>query len=204
MGSKNKLVCGFGVNDSDYQLHRFERIGGKYKRIWICPFYQAWRDLLTRAYSPGFHARRPTYKGCSVSEKWRLFSEFKAWMESQDWEGCSLDKDLIFPGNKVYGPETCVFVSKSLNNFLGECGRSRGKYKIGASWHRRTESFRSDCMNPFTGHQESLGHFTSEDAAHESWISRKHQHACAYAEMHSDPMISLALRSRYSPYLMRI
>ena len=198
MGSKNKLVCGFGVNDSDYQLHRFELADGKYKRVWICPFYQAWRDLITRAYSPGFHARRPTYKGCSVSESWRLFSDFKAWMERQPWEGMSLDKDLLVAGNKVYGPESCVFISKALNNFLGGCARSRGQFLIGVSWHIRTGSFRADCMNPFTGHQESLGHFDSEVLAHAAWLSRKHQHACRYADMQADDRVAQALRTRYS------
>lgn len=198
MGAYNKLVCGVGINDSDYKLHRFELIDGSYRRIWICPFYQAWRDMLTRCYSDNYQSRKPTYKGCSVSEKWHVFSNFKEWMESQEWEGLCLDKDLLFHGNKVYGPDTCIFISKALNNFLGDCRKARGEYPIGVSWHKRTASFRSDCMNPFTGRKESLGHFESAAMAHEAWRRRKHQLACAYADIQEDQRVADALRKRYA------
>ena len=41
-------------------------------------------------------------------------------MTSQDWEGKELDKDLLVPGNRLYSPETCIFISKKLNNLLGK------------------------------------------------------------------------------------
>ena len=198
MGSKNKLVCGVGKNDSDYNLHKFEIVNGVYRRIWICPFYQSWKDMLERCYSDNFHSRSPTYKECSVHEKWHVFSNFKSWMEKCDWHGMCLDKDLLFPGNKVYGPSTCIFISNALNNFLGDCRKARGKYKIGVSWHKRTSSFRADCMNPFSGRKESLGHFTCEDAAHEAWRRRKHQLACMYADIQEDQRVADALRKRYA------
>lgn len=199
MGAYGKLILGVGINDSTEKLHEFELVGGKQKRIWICPFYQAWKDCLTRCYSPIFHARRPTYVGCSVHPDWLRFSNFKLWMESQDWHGKSLDKDILFPGNKIYVPDRCVFVSRALNNFLGDCRKAKGDYPIGVSWHRRTSTFRADCNNPFTGKSEFLGHFLSPHAAHEAWRSRKHQHACIYADMQADPRVAQALRIRYLP-----
>lgn len=201
MSAYNKLICGVGVNDSDYTLHKFEIIGGKQKRIWICPFYQAWKDLLTRCYSPHFHERRPTYIGCSVAEEWITFSAFKSWMEAQEWVGKSLDKDLLIPGNKIYGPDKCVFVSRALNNFLGDCGRARGEFPIGVSWHKRTSTFRADCNNPFTKKSEFIGHYDCPNKAHADWRSRKHQHACRYAELQTDQRIAEALRTRYLPIM---
>lgn len=197
MGYKNRLICGVGVNDSSYTLHRFEMVGGVNKRVWICPFYQTWHSMLSRCYSEYFLARKPTYIGCSVAPEWQRFSRFKEWMEIQPWQGRALDKDIIAKGNKVYAPDFCAFVSKGLNNFVGDCGRARGKYLIGASWHKRTETFRADCNNPFTSKTESLGHFKCEGKAHLAWRQRKHQHALRYADMQDDPRVADALRIRY-------
>lgn len=50
--------------------------------------------------------------GCSVCEEWLTFSNFKRWMEQQDYEGKALDKDLLVSQNKTYSSETCVFVPR--------------------------------------------------------------------------------------------
>ena len=75
----------------------------------------------------------PTYKGCSVSEEWLRFSNFKRWMEKQDWDGKQLDKDILFEGNKVYSAETCVFVTSVVNSFTSDSGAKRGEWLIGVS-----------------------------------------------------------------------
>ena len=199
MGSKNKLICGVGINDSDYTLHKFGVVAGTKKRIWICPFYQTWHDMLIRCYSECSLKRSPTYIGCSVTPEWLIFSKFRKWMADQDWSGNSLDKDLLVKGNKIYSPDTSVFISVQLNNFLGDCRKARGEHPIGVSWHKRTGTFRADCNNPFTRKAESLGHFTCATKAHEAWRVRKHQLALRYADMQTDPRIAEALRTRYLP-----
>ena len=110
------LVCGVGINDADYVVKKFETIGyvdGKRKRklVWTCPYHRAWESMLKRCYSAKYQERQPTYKGCTVSDDWLTFSNFRAWMIAQDWEGKHLDKDLLFEGNKIYSTETCVFVA---------------------------------------------------------------------------------------------
>jgi len=97
------LTAGVGVNDAPYVVRT---------KDWTCPFYSVWVSMLNRAYK---HPDRPTYEGCSVCEKWHLFSNFKRWMEIQVWEGLHLDKDILIDGNKVYSPETCAFVPNYLN-----------------------------------------------------------------------------------------
>lgn len=54
------------------------------------------------------------------------------------------------------------------------------------------------CNNPFTLARECLGFFQDPDAAHEAWRARKHEHACVYADMQTDPRIAKALRARYA------
>ena len=107
--SIKKLTYGVGINDANYQVQ--PRIKGiKY----MCPFYQKWQSMLNRAYNKKYIARQPTYIGISVCYKWLTFSNFKRWMEKQDWVGKALDKDIIYPNNKEYSPKTCYFVLQEL------------------------------------------------------------------------------------------
>lgn len=202
-----KLVYGVGINDADYVVQNKETIGyinGKQKQklIWICPYYAVWRNMLERCYSTKLQERRPTYKGCTVSEDWLTFSNFKAWMEKQDFEGLQLDKDLLVEGNKVYSAETCVFVTQTTNLFTVDSGAARGGWLIGVHWHKPAKKFKSMCSNPFTKKQEHLGLFASEQEAHEAWIKRKLELAHELAAIQTDPRIAKALIDRYSkPYV---
>lgn len=79
------------------------------------PFYTRWMSMLQRCYDAGALSRDPAYAGVTVCEEWLIFSNFKAWMETKDWEGKCLDKDL--KGGDVYSPETCLFISGDLNRY---------------------------------------------------------------------------------------
>lgn len=198
-----RLVCGVGINDADYAVTVEEvisRENGKRtrRRVWICPLYRAWEGMLRRCYSSALHAQRPTYAGCSVAAEWRKFSAFRSWMVKQNWEGNHLDKDILRAGNKVYGPETCVFVSRSLNNFLIDAGAARGEWPIGVSLHKRNGKFRAECRNPITGRNERIGLFTCPDEAHMAWLKRKRELANLLAEQQTDQRIADALRARYA------
>lgn len=206
MKPKNKkLVCGVGINDADYVVQKFETIGyvngkRKQKTVWTCPCYRAWRQMLMRCYDAKYQEKRPTYAGCTVSEEWLTFSNFRAWMKKQEWEGKQLDKDLLFQGNKVYSADTCVFVSPLVNTFTIDRGNDRGKWLVGVDWHKQTEKFRAHCSNPFTRKKEYLGLFTCEQQAHEAWLKRKLELAHELAEIQTDPRVAKALVERYLNY----
>lgn len=201
---KKKLVCGAGTNDSDYVTQKFETIivDGKQKRklVWVCPFYQAWTSMLKRCYSIKTQERYPTYKGCSVSTEWLTFTVFKNWMMTQNWEDNHLDKDLLIEGNKVYSPETCVFVSGVVNSFTIDSGATRGDFLIGISWDKKSGKFMSKCSNPFTKEQEYLGLFDCEQEAHEAWSKRKLELAHELAAIQTDTRVAESLINRYSNY----
>ena len=203
-----KLVCGVGINDSDYAVVKWETIGyvnGKQKQklVWRCPYYIAWKGMLKRCYSIKFQEDYPTYIGCSVAEEWLTFSVFKNWMMTQDWEDNHLDKDLLIESNKVYSPETCVFVPRMVNNFTIDNGASRGEFLIGVAWHKPTEKFMSKCSNPFTKKQEHLGLFTCELEAHQAWLKRKLELAHELAAIQEDSRVAEALINRYTKYTTR-
>lgn len=132
-----KLLFGVAINDADYTVRVKQTVGyvdgkQKQKTVWMCPFYAAWSDMLSRCYSEGLKSEFPTYRDASVCEQWLRLSTFTSWMQSQEWKGMQLDKDLLFPGNKLYSPETCVFVSRQVNMFMTEQQSTKSKLPIGA------------------------------------------------------------------------
>ena len=203
--SAPKLVYGVGINDADYVVVKFETIVGedgrkKWRRVWECPYYCAWKNMLKRCYSAKYQERWPTYIGCTVSEEWWRFSNFRAWMGKQDWEGKQLDKDLLVEGNKVYSAETCVYVSGMVNSFTLDSAASRGELLIGVCWNKRDSKFESNCRNPFTKKREHLGYFDSEQDAHDAWLNRKLELAKELAAIQTDERVAEALIKRYTNY----
>lgn len=190
--SRNKLVCGVGVNDADYVVA--EKIGGK---LVCCQFYVAWRNMIKRCYSLQFQLKQPTYIGCSVCEEWLTFSNFKRWMEHQDWDGKQLDKDLISIGNRVYSPERCVFVDAKINLFVATSLSRKGDYPTGVCFDKKLNKFKASCKNQFSGKVEHLGVFDVASDGHLAWKKRKHELACQIADAQTNPRVSEALRARY-------
>lgn len=194
----NRLVLGAGINDSDYPVTKYKREAGRHIQTWICPFYKAWRGILYRCYSKSLHNRHPSYADCKIDEDWLTFSKFKKWMLSEDWKGKHLDKDILEPGNKTYGPGKCVFIPQELNKFLTSRGNASGDYPTGVCMHKSTGKYQANCRNPFSGKIEYLGLFASLEEAHEEWRKRKHELSCRYADIQTDQRIAIALRKRFS------
>jgi len=165
---KPKLVYGWGINDADYVTR--PTVNGK--EVW-CPYFRSWKGMIKRCYDPQLHKKRPTYIGCSIVEEWRSFMAFRSWMMQQQWQGLHLDKDILQPGNKAYSPDTCVFVSHSLNNLLVDSGASRGEYPIGVYWNKQHRKYQATCC--IDGKNKHLGYFSSPDQASRVYIKAKAQ-----------------------------
>lgn len=187
-----KLVFGAGTNDADYTLSA--TVDGK--RV-FCPFYKRWCEMLKRCYSKSHQSKFQTYIGCAVCDEWLTFSNFKKWMEQQDWRGKELDKDLLFVGNKLYSPETCVFVNSATNSFTIDCAASRGRYMLGVSFSSDRGKFMARCCDPFKKINEHLGRFPDELSAHLAWKKRKHEHALRLADLQEDERVAKSLRARF-------
>ena len=198
-----KLVWGVGVNDLPYRTHVYEELpknGGKrvQKLVFRCPYYTAWKSMLKRCYSEKYLESKPSYIGTSVCSEWLYASAFKKWMEQQDWQGKSLDKDIIAPGSKLYSPETCAFVLPATNTFVIARDACRGDYPIGVTLCKRMGKYQARCNNPFTEKQESLGYFSTPQEAHEAWRKRKHELAQLVAATELDIRVVEALKKWYS------
>lgn len=187
------LVYGIGVNDADYVVKKV--INGKQVK---CDFYKRWQGMLQRCYSKTAKIKFPSYVDCSISSDWLIFSNFKQWMERQDWNGKELDKDLLVEGNRVYSSEYCVFITQGVNAFLTDRASCRGDHPIGVSFDVVRGKFKSYCRNPFTDKLETIGYFYDDKLAHLAWRKRKNELANQLADLQPDSRVANALRLRYA------
>lgn len=163
----NRLVFGIGINDAEYPLRPV--VDGKQIS---CPVYSAWKNMLKRCYWHGVGIENPTYIGVTVCEEWHRFSNFKRWYDEHYVDGWHLDKDLL-TDSREYGPSTCIFVPRWLNNFLNENSAKRGGCKIGVHWRKDAGQYHAMCSNPISRKRDHLGLFGNEVDANRAWRSRK-------------------------------
>ena len=106
----------------------------------ITKCYDAWSNMLQRCYDPKYQEKHQTYKGCTVCQLWNNYQEFAKWDNENYYEieneRMTLDKDILCKGNKVYSPETCVYVPQSINKLFTKSDNKRGKLPIGVTKYR--------------------------------------------------------------------
>lgn len=164
--SLRKSIYGVGRNNASYKTEIM--IDGK--RI-ACPIYLVWVGVIQRCHDPKIYIKHPTYVGCTVVDEWLTFSNFRAWMIKQDWQEKQLDKDILIPGNKKYGPDTCVFVDKATNCLLTDSGASRGKWPKGVSYNKQRGKFTA-CVS-IDNKLNFLGYFNTSEQAEAAYKSGK-------------------------------
>jgi hypothetical protein len=175
-----EIVFGIGINDL--------KAGRK------CPFFQRWRNMLDRCYGQSGRRNYASYVDCTVAPEWLVFSVFKAWMMRQPWEGGHLDKDLLFPGNRVYGPEFCVFVDAQTNTLLNQQVGNRGEYPIGVSLDKSRGGFQSKIRRYRRTY--NLGRYSDPMIAHSVWQREKARLIREIALTQTDWRVAVALEMR--------
>ena len=184
--TRNKLTFGVGINDIEYNVN--PTINGK--RV-ACKYYLTWHGMLKRCYSYKYQAINPTYIGCVVAEEWLTFSNFKSWMENQDWVGKQLDKDILVQGNKIYSPNTCIFVSSAINKLFVKCDAARGQYKLGVYFHKPNSKFKAQCK--VNGKKKHLGYYSTEEEAYQVYKKFKTDYIYSIALEQSDERLKQAM-----------
>lgn len=184
-----KLILGVGINDADYAVAANPITGRK-----MCPFYSRWLKMLNRCYNPYYLNEKMTYIDCHVCDEWLTFSNFKAWMEKQDWHGKQLDKDIIIPGNKIYCADACAFVLTDTNNFILTKGEVIDR-NVGANFNKNNNRWRAViCVN---GKDTKLGSFKTESEAIDAYKKKKFELALMLCSRESDERVKKALVDRY-------
>jgi len=183
-----RKVHGVGTNDARYATE--VRNGSRSNR---CPYYVKWASMLQRCYSEKYATKNPTYINCIVCDEWLTFSNFKKWMKKQDWAGKQLDKDLLVLSNKIYSPETCIFVSQHINDLLLDCGSRSGKYPQGVSYYKRDGSYEVKCRVEHSS--RFLGRYPTICEAKLVYKKAKAKEIRRIAELQADSRLKKALHT---------
>ena len=149
-------ACGIGfLGDGKHRAS----IKGKQTKAHIL-----WSKILMRCYSAKYHKEKPTYKGCTVCDEWHNFQNYAAWHEKNYIKGYHIDKDIKQRGvvNKIYSPETCLFVTPKENvtealaknyTFISPCGEITNIYNL-TKYCRNNNLSRGMMLKVNKGNQE--------------------------------------------------
>lgn len=167
-----KLVYGVGIND--VMIPYFTGT-----RTW-----RTWSGIIRRTDNrdPKWinKQNKQSYVDCTLDPRWYKLSVFKEWIEQwDDFENKEVDKDILIPGNKIYGPDTCLMVRPIVNAWFKPT--IKGDLPRGVCWNsswRRGKSpnpYRTQ-ITPIGGKRTSLGCYdTVEEASAVFEKSRKEQ-----------------------------
>lgn len=92
--------------------------------------YRKWESLINRCTIKEDKYHR--YYDCIICDEWKNFQLFAEWFENNLYdigeERMHIDKDIKYPGNKVYSPYHCLLVPHSINEQFKEySGRQKKK-----------------------------------------------------------------------------
>lgn len=181
-------VCGIGINDAEYSVK--PKTNGVRS---ICPFYATWIYMLVRCYNHKCQQQQPSYKGCSVDPVWHRFSSFQEWMSDQDWKGNQLDKDILVTGNKIYSPETSIFVPSTLNSLLAITVNAVNGCPPGVFYSKASKAYVSACRNE-AGTTHRIGCFDDKLVAHKAYCEFKAQIVSDVSERYDGKVRAALLR----------
>ena len=88
----------------------------------------------------------------------------------------------MLKNNKIYSPDTCVFVPRRINSLLIKNDKVRGKYPIGVDFHNK--KFRARCMT--LNGSIYLGHFNTEIEAFEKYKKFKEEYIKQVADLYKN------------------
>ena len=192
-----KRVCGVGyLGEGKYKVSENGKLTG---------VYSTWNNMLQRCYSEKLHEKESTYINCEVDKDWLNFQKYGKWFSDNyyeiDNETMCLDKDILVKHNKIYSPETCIFVPQTINLLFTKRQNARGKSVIGTT-PRKNGKYEARCslINPETGESkyEHLGYYETQEEAFKVYKYYKEKNIKEVADCYKDKIPDKLYNALYS------
>ena len=150
--------------------------------------YEVWRDMIQRCYNDKMILKNPTYAECTVCDEWHNFQAFAEWYDNNYYEipgmRMQLDKDILNKHNKVYSPNSCIFVPEAINKLFVKAQRRRGECPMGVHKLKKNSKYRADIhMN---GKGTTLGTFDTPEEAFTAYKTAKENYIKEIADQYKD------------------
>ena len=167
--------------------------------------YNTWHDMLKRCYDENFHKRQPTYIDCNVSEEWHNFQNFAKWYYENYYEiegqKMCLDKDILMKYNKIYSPDTCVFVPNIINVLFTKNDKNRGNNPIGVFDCEKVK-YRVECsvynFDKNKKERKYLGVYDTQEEAFEVYKEFKERYIKKVADYYKDKIPDKLYQALYN------
>ena len=149
----------------------------------ITKSYNTWKNIHERCYNPKFHKKFQTYENCTVCKEWNNYQTFAKWDNENYYEvgneQMALDKDILCKGNKVYSPDTCIYVPQSINKLFTKHDKARGNFPIGVTKYRN--KFMAQ-LSKGNGKPITLGYYSTPEEAFIAYKQAKEAYIKEVAE----------------------
>ena len=154
--------------------------------------YKCWKEMLRRCYSAKYQEKHPSYIGCSVCDDWLYYPNFKKWYDENyyeiDGKTSQLDKDILIKDNKVYSPNTSMFVPQFINKLFVKRQNDRGKLPIGVSYKKDSKKYVAHLSIYKDGKStfKYLGCFDTPNESFEAYKQAKEEYIKEVADEYKD------------------
>ena len=151
--------------------------------------YIVWKDMIRRCYgNKKYYDKFPSYKDKIVCQSWHNFQVFAEWFEKNfyqiEGEVMALDKDILCKGNKIYSPDTCIFVPQRINLLFIKRELYRGELPLGVDFDNRNCKFRVTYRVDKV--KKHLGYYDTKEEAFEVYKNFKEKYIKKIAEEYKD------------------
>lgn len=135
---------------------------------------ELWSSIVRRTNKEGSYQKKNTSYNYSANN-FESYQSFASWCQTKEdywnrddngrwWQ---LDKDLLIRGNKLYSPNTCIFVPQLVNVCYsnvkaGNCGF------VGVRFDSKTQKYVSRCCT-HNSKKRHIGYYASAYEAHKAW-----------------------------------
>ena len=143
--------------------------------------YEIWKGILKRCYSESQKDVFNSYFNISeVCDEWLNFQNFAEWYHTHKYE-CDgrlhIDKDIKYPGNKLYSPYHCLLTPQRINILFMNKPNNRGL-------PNGIKKYKSGYLAKYN--QEELGIYPTVEEAYEVYASEKEKTIKRFAEEYKE------------------
>lgn len=152
------------------------------------PAYEVWIGKLKNCY--GTSKSNHLYDDVQFCKEWLCFQNFAKWFYEQVniyGKGGSVDKDLLFLGNREYSPYTCAYVPPAVNSlFSGTSGNINGVHWCNNKKKWIAQLHCGEITKQGRNKQTYLGKFDCKESANSAYYAAKVTHVKSVALKYQD------------------
>ena len=179
---------------------------GKFNRSYNSKIYNTWYRMFLRCYDPYLlNNTYITYRDCIIDERFHCLQDFGNWFEENYYEVPNeimcLDKDILFKGNKVYGPDTCIIVPQTINSLIVKrYNTKKDGLPIGVCYHKEHNKYMASCCTLKNNKKKivTIGYYNDPVEAFNAYKTFKEKHIKIVADKYKEYLPEKLYKALYN------